>query len=57
MKRYEKPEIEVRQMIVGTTLNAISDGGTAADTDPEPISAGDAGAKEEGSVWDYIDEE
>jgi hypothetical protein len=57
MKRYEKPEIEVRQMIVETALNAISDGGTAADTDPEPISAGDAGAKEEGSVWDYIDEE
>jgi hypothetical protein len=56
MKKYMQPAIEVREMIVETALNAISDGGTAADTDPEPIGAGDAGAKEE-SVWDYVDED
>ena len=56
MKKYEKPEIEVRQLLVESALNAISDGDTAAETDPSPISAEDAGAKEE-SVWDYIDEE
>ena len=57
MKKYMQPAIEVREMIVETALNAISDGGTAADTDPEPIGAGDAGAKEESSVWDYVDED
>ncbi len=34
MKKYMQPAIEVREMIVETALNAISDGGTAADTDP-----------------------